>query len=220
MPAGKKHRFNQNWMHRHLNDPYVRKAQQKGYRSRAAFKLAEIDDQDKLIKPGMCIVELGAAPGSWTQVVRERLGYANHVLRGRVIALDMLPMEPLDGVSFLEGDFRELETLKSLQLLLHEGTCDLVISDMAPNLSGVASADSARMGDLIELSLEFSTTHLKAGGCLLVKSFQGSGFSQWVELFKREFKQVLIRKPKASREESSETYLLGKGLLPRESTCP
>jgi len=220
MPAGKKHRFNQNWMHRHLNDPYVRKAQQRGYRSRAAFKLAEIDDQDKLIKPGMCIVELGAAPGSWTQVVRERLGYANHALRGRVIALDMLPMEPLDGVVFVEGDFRDKATLEALQSWLPDGCCDLVISDMAPNLSGVASADSARMSDLIELTLEFSCMHLKTGGCLLVKSFQGSGFSQWVEAFKREFRQVLIRKPKSSREESAETYLLGKGLLPSESTSP
>ncbi len=220
MPAGKKPRFNQNWMHRHLNDPYVRKAQQKGYRSRAAFKLAEIDDQDKLIKPGMCIVELGAAPGSWTQVVRERLGFADHRLRGRVIAVDMLPIEPLDGIHFVEGDFREESTLKALQSVLPEGHCDLVISDMAPNLSGVAAADTARMGDLIELSLDFSKLHLKVGGCLLVKSFQGSGFSQWVESFKREFRQVLIRKPKASREESSETYLLGKGLLPRPSAIP
>ena len=215
MPAGKKHRFNQNWMHRHLNDPYVRKAQQKGYRSRAAFKLAEIDDHDKLIKPGMCIVELGAAPGSWTQVVRERLGFASQALRGKLITLDMLAMEPLDGVLSLVGDFREEATLRVLQEVLPDGGCDLVISDMAPNLSGVASADSARMGDLIELALEFSTVHLKTGGCLLVKCFQGSGFSQWVESYKREFQQVFIRKPKASREESAETYLLGKGLLPR-----
>jgi 23S rRNA (uridine2552-2'-O)-methyltransferase len=147
--------------------------------------------------------------------VRERLGFASQALRGKLITLDMLPMEPLDGVLSLVGDFREEETLQVLQKVLPDGGCDLVISDMAPNLSGVASADSARMGDLIELALAFSTVHLKTGGCLLVKCFQGSGFSQWVESYKREFRQVLIRKPKASREESAETYLLGKGLLPR-----
>jgi 23S rRNA (uridine2552-2'-O)-methyltransferase len=147
--------------------------------------------------------------------VRERLGFASQALRGKLITLDMLPMEPLDGVLSLVGDFREEETLQVLQKVLPDGGCDLVISDMAPNLSGVASADSARMGDLIELALAFSTVHLKTGGCLLVKCFQGSGFSQWVESYKREFRQVFIRKPKASREESAETYLLGKGLLPR-----
>jgi len=210
--AGKP-RFNANWMQRHLNDPYVRKAQQLGYRSRAAFKLAEIDDQDKLIRPGMCIVELGAAPGSWTQVVCERLGRFEGRVRGRIIAVDMLPMEALEGVESMLGDFREEHVIEKLEQMLARRPCDLVISDMAPNLSGVASADAARMADLVDLALLFAREQLRTGGCLLVKSFQGTGFSQQVEAFKRSFRRVHIRKPKASREESAETYLLGKGLI-------
>jgi 23S rRNA (uridine2552-2'-O)-methyltransferase len=208
-----KPRFNASWMQRHLNDPYVRKAQQGGYRSRAAFKLAEIDDQDKLIRPGMSIVELGAAPGSWTQVACQRLGRFEGRLRGRIIAVDMLPMEALEGVEFVLGDFREVHAIEKLEQLLVGRPCDLVISDMAPKLSGIEVADAARMADLVELTLGFARVQLRSGGCLLVKSFQGSGFSQQVEAFKRSFRKVHIRKPKASREESAETYLLGKGLI-------
>jgi 23S rRNA (uridine2552-2'-O)-methyltransferase len=208
-----KPRFKANWMQRHLNDPYVRKAQQQGYRSRAAFKLAEIDDQDKLIRPGMSIVELGAAPGSWTQVACQRLGRFEGRLRGRIIAVDMLPMEALEGVEFVLGDFREVHAIETLEQLLGGRSCDLVISDMAPNLSGVGVADAARMADLVELALGFAKQQLRSGGCLLVKSFQGMGFSQQVEAFKRSFRKVHIRKPKASREESAEIYLLGKGLI-------
>lgn len=199
------------WMQRHLSDPYVRKAQQMGYRSRAAFKLAEIDDQDRLIRPGMSIVELGAAPGSWTQVVCERLGRSRGRLRGRVIALDLLPMDGLEGVEFVLGDFREVPVLAQLEQSLAGRRCDLVISDMAPNLSGVAVADAARMDDLVDLALRFALEHLRPEGALLVKSFQGAGFSQQVEAFKRSFCKVSVRKPRSSREESAETYLLGRG---------
>lgn len=213
VPMPGKPRFNANWMQRHLSDPYVRKAQQLGYRSRAAFKLAEIDDQDKLIRPGICVVELGAAPGSWTQVLCQRLGRSEGRLRGRIIAMDMVAMDKLEGVEFVLGDFREAQAIEALENCLAGRRCELVISDMAPNLSGVAVADAARMADLVELALEFAKVRLRVGGCLLVKSFQGAGFSQQVEAFKRSFRKVHVRKPKASREESAEAYLLGKGLL-------
>jgi 23S rRNA (uridine2552-2'-O)-methyltransferase len=207
-----KNKFNKAWLAQHLSDPYVKLAQQRGYRSRAAFKLIEIDEQDKLIRPGMTIVDLGAAPGAWSQVLRERLVGPGGVLRGRIVALDILPMEPVADVEFLQGDFRETEVLERLERTLDGQAVDLVVSDMAPNLSGVEVADSARMADLIELAVDFAVHHLKPDGALLVKCFHGSGYSQLVELFKRHFVRVAPRKPKASRDKSAETFLLGRGL--------
>ena len=211
-----KNKFNKGWLDQHRNDPYVKKAQQMGYRARAAFKLSEILDQDKLIRPGMCVVDLGSTPGAWSQVVRERLHRAGPGggIAGRIIALDLLPMAPIADVEFIEGDFREQETLDRLEAVLNGQRPDLVISDMAPNLSGVEVADAARMADLIELAVEFTLQHMKPEGALLVKCFHGSGYSQLVELFKRVFVKVQVRKPKASRDKSAETYLLGRQIKP------
>lgn len=208
-----KNRFSQAWMHAHLNDPYVKQAQQRGYRSRAAFKLIEIDEQDHLIRRGMNVVDLGSAPGSWSQVLREKLAGPEGAVDGRIIAIDILPMEPVAGVEFLQGDFREDSVLAELEALMGEGQkLDLVVSDMAPNLSGVGAADAARMGHLAELALEFAQRHLKPQGALLIKCFHGSGYSQIVEAFKQVFVTVAPRKPKASRGKSAETYLLGRTL--------
>jgi 23S rRNA (uridine2552-2'-O)-methyltransferase len=205
-----KNRFSKAWMHAHLNDPYVKLAQQRKYRSRAAFKLLEIDEQDRLIRPGQTVVDLGSAPGSWSQVLREKLAGPGGTVNGRIVAIDLLPMEPVDGVAFLQGDFRDDAVLERLEALLEGRKVDLVLSDMAPNLSGVGLADAARMGHLAELALEFAARHLKPDGALLVKCFHGSGYSQIVEAFKRAFVTVAVRKPKASRAESAETYLLGR----------
>lgn len=210
-----KNRFSKDWMRRHLNDPYVRLAQQKGYRARAAFKLLEILDTEKLLKPGDIVVDLGAAPGSWSQVARERLVGPGGVLRGRVIALDLLPMEPIAGVEFFQGDFREDTVLEELERRLEGQQVDLVISDMAPNLSGVGAADAARIQHVCDLALEFSVDHLKPEGALIVKAFHGSGFSQIVQSFKSTFQRVVERKPKASRDASAETFIVGKGLKPQ-----
>ena len=209
-----KNRFSKAWMHGHLNDPYVKLAQQRHYRSRAAFKLLEIDEQDRLIRPGMTVVDLGCAPGSWSQVLREKLAGPGGTVNGRIVAIDLLPMEPVDGVAFLQGDFRDDEVLARFEAMLGGAKVDLVVSDMAPNLSGVGLADAARMGHLAELALEFAMRHLKPGGALLIKCFHGSGYSQIVESFKRSFASVAVRKPKASRAESAETYLLGRSPKP------
>jgi len=207
-----KNRFSKAWIHAHLNDPYVKLAQQRHFRSRAAFKLLEIDDQDRLIRPGMTVVDLGSAPGSWSQAVRERLARPGGGVDGRIVAIDLLPMEPVADVAFLQGDFRDDAVLAQLEALLAGARVDLVLSDMAPNLSGVGPADAARMGHLAELALEFSARHLKPEGALLVKCFHGSGYSQIVEAFKRTFVTVAPRKPKASRNQSAETYVLGRTL--------
>jgi 23S rRNA (uridine2552-2'-O)-methyltransferase len=208
-------------MHMHLTDPYVRQAQARGYRSRAAFKLLGIHEKDQLIKPGMTIVDLGSAPGSWSQVVREILSVKRgddpgKKVLGRIIALDILPMEPIADVEFIQGDFREEAVAKDLGDRLGGEKVDLVVSDMAPNLSGVESADAARVMHVCELALEFSLSHLKPEGALLVKTFNGSGYSQLVELFKRHFVSVSPRKPPASRAQSSETFLLGRRLKPQK----
>ena len=206
-----KKKFSKEWVQRHINDPYVKMAQQKGYRARAAFKLIEILDTEKLLRKGDIIVDLGSTPGSWSQVARERLVGEGGIIDGRVIALDILPMEPIAGVEFIQGDFREDEVLFQLKDLVGEKKVDLVISDMAPNLSGVSSADSARIEHIVELAVDFSLAHLKPEGALIVKAFHGSGFSQIVEMFKKHFKRVVERKPKASRDRSSETFIVGKG---------
>jgi 23S rRNA (uridine2552-2'-O)-methyltransferase len=210
-----KNKFNPQWMHMHLTDPFVRQAQAKGYRSRAAFKLLGIHERDRLIRPGMVVVDLGSAPGSWSQVARELLtvkgpeGKGRQV-KGRIIALDVLPMEPIADVEFIEGDFREEAVAQQLSGRLLGEQVDIVLSDMAPNLSGVESADAARVMHVCELALEFSARHLKPEGALLVKTFQGSGYSQLVERFKQQFSSVAARKPPASRAQSSETFLLGR----------
>lgn len=210
-----KKKFSKEWIHQHINDPYVKMAQQKGYRARAAFKLIEILDTEKLMRKGDIIVDLGSTPGSWSQVARERLVGEGGVINGRVIALDILPMEPIAGVEFIQGDFREDAVLDQLKALVGEQQVDLVISDMAPNLSGISSADSARIQHIVELAVDFATAHLKPEGALIVKAFHGSGFSQLVELFKRHFKRVVERKPKASRDKSAETFIVGRGLKGR-----
>jgi 23S rRNA (uridine2552-2'-O)-methyltransferase len=192
------------WMREHVNDPFVQRAQKEGYRSRAAYKLLEIDEHDHLIKPGMVVVDLGATPGGWCQVVAGKLGD-----KGRIIALDLLPLHPLPRVEFIQGDFREDSVLKQLEEMLEGQQIGLVISDMAPNMSGIDSADQARAMHLAELALEFALQHLKPGGVFLVKVFQGVGFEDYLKLMRGNFVKVVTRKPKASRDRSSEQYLLG-----------
>lgn len=211
-------KVNKAWLHDHLTDPYVRRAQAEGYRSRAAYKLAEIDETFHLLRPGQTVVDLGAAPGAWSQYLRRRLlsgddaGQGGKAPASTLIALDLLPMEPIEGVRFLQGDFREDAALQALEAALQGRAADLVVSDMAPNLSGVASADAARMADLVELAVDFAQRHLRPQGALVAKVFHGSGYSQLVERFKRSFRVVKPHKPAASRARSAETFLVGIGL--------
>lgn len=194
------------WMQEHLNDEFVKRAQKEGYRARAAYKLIEIDDKDKLIKPGMTIVDLGSTPGSWSQVAVQRIKG-----NGKIIALDILDMTGIAGVTFIQGDFREEAVLKLLEAALNNQAADLVIADMAPNISGVKDVDQAGAAYLTELALEFSSEWLKPGGNFLVKVFIGSGFDDIVKTMRQRFDKVVTRKPKASRDRSSEVYLLGLG---------
>ena len=211
-------KVNKAWLHDHLTDPYVRRAQAEGYRSRAAYKLAEIDETFHLLRPGQTVVDLGAAPGAWSQYLRRRLlsgddaGQGGKAPASTLIALDLLPMEPIEGVRFLQGDFREDAALQALEAAPQGRAVDLVVSDMAPNLSGVASADAARMADLVELAVDFAERHLRPQGALVAKVFHGSGYSQLVERFKRSFRVVKPHKPAASRARSAETFLVGIGL--------
>jgi 23S rRNA (uridine2552-2'-O)-methyltransferase len=208
-----KNKLNKNWLHDHINDPYVKLAQKEGYRARAAYKLKEIDETENLIKPGQVIVDLGCTPGSWSQYVRNKLaGKVGGGIHGTIIGLDMLPMEPIADVHFILGDFREEESVRQLEEVLAGRKVDLVLSDMAPNLSGIAVADAARIEHIIDLAIEFSQAHMKPTGSLLVKCFNGTGYSQLIENFRREFKTVTQKKPKASRDKSSEIFLLGKTL--------
>jgi 23S rRNA (uridine2552-2'-O)-methyltransferase len=193
-------------MMEHVNDPYVQLAKQHGYRARAAFKLQEIDDKDRLIRPGMVVVDLGAAPGSWSQIVAQRLSG-----RGSIFALDLLEIAPLAGVQFLQGDFTEDAVLDQFTALLDGRAVDLVLSDMAPNISGISNSDQARSIYLCELALDFCVQQLKPGGNFLVKVFQGEGFTEFRKAMGERFNSVLVRKPKASRDRSSEVYLLGLG---------
>ena len=211
----KSKKVNKAWLHDHVNDTYVKLAQKEGYRARAAYKLKEIDEQLGLIKPGHVVVDLGSSPGAWSQYVRRRLspdGAAVGQLNGVIIALDILPMEPIEGVTFLQGDFREEEVLARLQEAVQGRPVDVVVSDMAPNLSGVESVDAVRIAHLIELAVDFAVHHLKPEGALVVKLFHGGGYSQLVQLFKDTFRVVKPMKPKASRDKSSETFLVGMGL--------
>ncbi|QMT34867.1 RlmE family RNA methyltransferase [Neisseria wadsworthii] len=193
------------WLNEHVNDHYVHKAQKDGYRARAAYKLLEINQKDKLIKQGTVLADLGSAPGSWSQVAAKLVGSD-----GAVFALDILPMEPVEGVSFIQGDFREESVLQEFESLLGGRPLDLVICDMAPNMSGNSVTDQARSYYLCELALDFARNHLKTGGCFLVKVFQGAGYQEFTVQMKDVFQSVQVRKPEASRNRSSEIYLLGK----------
>lgn len=213
MPVSeKKLRSNPAWIRRHLTDPFVKKSVQEGYRARSVYKLTEIDDKDKILKPGMTVVDLGAAPGSWTQIVKERLSKGDGTVEGKIVAMDILPMDPIEGVHFLQGDFREQEAADNLTALLEGEKVDVVLSDMAPNLSGVAAADAARCLLLNELALDFARDNLKPSGTFVCKVFQGSGYSQYVEACKKLFKSVSVRKPEASRSSSAEVYIVAKVL--------
>lgn len=196
------------WMREHINDPFVQQAQKDGYRSRAAYKLLEIDERDHLIKAGMVVVDLGATPGGWCQVAANKVGD-----KGKVIALDLLPLSPLPRVEFILGDFREDSVLAQLEEKLAGKQIELVISDMAPNISGIDLSDQARSVYLAELALEFAVQHLKPGGAFLVKVFQGVGFEDYVKLMRKHFTKVASRKPKASRDRSNEVYMVGIGKI-------
>lgn len=211
----KSKKVNKAWLNQHVNDPYVKAAQKDGYRARAAYKLKEIDEQLGLIRPGDTVVDLGCAPGAWSQYLRRRLspgGAAAGQLNGTIIGLDLLPMEPIEGVAYIQGDFREDSVLAQLQQALQGRLADAVVSDMAPNLSGVDSVDAARIAHLIELAVDFAQHHMKPEGALVVKLFHGSGYNELVDLFKQTFKVVKPIKPKASRDRSAEIFLVGMGL--------
>jgi 23S rRNA (uridine2552-2'-O)-methyltransferase len=219
----KSKKVNKAWLNDHVNDPYVKLAQKEGYRARAAYKLKEIDEELRLIRPGQVVVDLGAAPGAWSQYLRRKFapkeagqgGAAVGQLNGTIIALDLLDFEPIEGVQFIQGDFQEEAVLAELEQALAGRPVDVVVSDMAPNLSGIASTDAARISGLIELAVDFAQNHLKPEGALVAKVFHGSGYSQLVDLFKAHFKTVKPIKPKASRDRSSETFLVGVGLKNR-----
>jgi len=216
----KSKKVNKAWLNDHVNDPYVKLAQREGYRARAAYKLKEIDEALGLIKPGQVVVDLGAVPGAWSQYLRRKFapraagvgGAAVGELDGTIIALDILPFEPIEGVQFIQGDIREEEVMAELEAALGGRAVDVVVSDMAPNLSGIDSADAARMAHLVELAIDFCTRHLTPQGALVAKLFHGSGYSQLIEVFKKTFRVVKPIKPKASRDRSSETFVVGIGL--------
>lgn len=212
---GKGKKLNKAWLHDHINDPYVKLANREGYRARAAYKLKEIDETFGLIKPGQLVVDLGCTPGAWSQYVRRRLspsGAAVGDLDGTIIGLDLLEMEPIEGVIFIQGDFREDAVLQQLEQALQGRPADVVVSDMAPNLSGIASADAARVEYLVELAIDFAQKHMKPQGALVAKVFHGGSYNDVVQRFKNAFQVVKPYKPKASRDRSSETFLVGLGL--------
>ncbi|MFT7235243.1 MAG: 23S rRNA (uridine2552-2'-O)-methyltransferase [Methylophagaceae bacterium] len=202
-----KSKSSNNWLREHFDDPYVKKAQKAGYRSRATFKLEEIDKKDKLIRPGMAVVDLGSSPGGWSDYALRKLGD-----KGTVVALDILAMTPLTGVHFIQGDFREDEALNELNLVLNSQLIDLVLSDMAPNITGVDSIDQPSSMYLVELALQFAIENLSKQGGFLVKVFQGEGFDAYLKTMRDSFQKVVTRKPDASRARSREVYLLGRGL--------
>jgi 23S rRNA (uridine2552-2'-O)-methyltransferase len=213
-------KVNRAWLHDHVNDTYVKLAQKEGYRARAAYKLKEIDEELRLIRPGQVVVDLGSAPGAWSQYLRRRFspaGAATGELNGSVIALDLLPMEPIEDITFLQGDFREDEMLARLETVLDGRPVDVVVSDMAPNLSGIPSTDAARVSLLVELAVEFALKHLRPEGALVCKTFHGSGYSEQVTLFRDNFRVAKVVKPKASRDKSAETFLVGVGLKARKA---
>ena len=214
----KSKKINKAWLHDHINDPYVRMAKRDGYRARAAYKLKEIDEELRLLRPGQVVVDLGCVPGAWSQYLRRKFapaGAAAGALNGTIIALDLLEFESIEGVQFIQGDFREEAVSAQLVAALDGKPVDVVLSDMAPNLSGIDVADGARIAHLVELAVEFCTLHLKPDGALVCKVFHGSGYSQLAKLFKDTFRVVKPIKPKASRDKSSETFLVGMGLKSR-----
>lgn len=210
----KSKQVNRAWINNHMNDPYVRQAQREGYRARAAYKLKEIDEELRLLRPGQVVVDLGAVPGAWSQYLRRRFapqGAAAGALDGTIIALDLLDFEPIEGVTFLQGDFREDGVLAALETALAGRPVDVVLSDMAPNLSGIPATDAARVSHLVELAVAFALSHLRPEGALVCKTFHGAGYQEQVRLFKSSFRVVKAIKPKASRDKSSETFLAGIG---------
>ncbi|HUD34810.1 MAG TPA: RlmE family RNA methyltransferase [Variovorax sp.] len=210
-------KVNKAWLNDHVNDTYVKLAAREGYRARAAYKLKEIDETLGLIRPGHLVVDLGSTPGAWSQYARRRLspgGAASGDLDGTIIALDILPMAPIEGVLFLQGDFREDDVLVRLEQAMDGRLADVVVSDMAPNLSGIASADAARISHLVELAVDFARRRMKPEGALVTKLFHGGGYAELTQLFKANFRVVKPFKPKASRDKSSETFLVGMGLKP------
>jgi 23S rRNA (uridine2552-2'-O)-methyltransferase len=211
----KKSHSSKQWLRRHVNDPYVQRSKRDGYRSRSAYKLTEIDERDKLLRAGMTVVDLGAAPGGWSQVLAKRVGAG-----GRVIAIDLLEMEPVAGVEFIRGDFAARKGLAAIEAALGAGGADLVLSDMAPNLSGIAISDQARCMELAEIARDFALSHLKRDGALLVKIFQGAGYDEYLLSLRRAFRKVVVRKPDASRDESAEQYLLACGLRAETKSVP
>ncbi len=211
-------KVNKAWLNQHVNDPYVRLAQKEGFRARAAYKLKEIDETLGLIRPGQAVVDLGSTPGAWSQYLRRRLspdGAATGQLQGSIVSLDLLPMDPIEGVLFIQGDFREDAVLAELERTLAErghSQVDVVVSDMAPNLSGIESADAARIELLVELAVDFAQQHLKPDGTLVAKVFHGGAYDHLIQRFRETFRVVKAVKPKASRDKSSETFLVGRGL--------
>lgn len=201
----KKHKRKQPWLDEHVNDVYVKKARKEGYRSRAVYKLQELIERERLLRPGMIVVDLGAAPGGWSQMAAKCVGD-----KGRIYALDILPMEPIDGVEFIQGDFQEQQVLDKMLDLMNGKKADLVISDMAPNITGMSAIDQPKAMYLAELALDFSRQVLVAGGNLVIKVFQGAGFDEYIEVLRRSFGKVVIRKPKASRSRSRESYVVAR----------
>ena len=216
----KSKKVNKQWLQDHANDPYVKLAQREGFRARAAYKLSEIDEQFKLLRPGQLVVDLGSTPGAWSQYIRRKFapkagaggGAAVGELNGRIVALDILEMEPIEGVTFIQGDFRDDDVLAKLNAAVNSEPVDVVVSDMAPNLTGVTVTDTARVAHLVELAVDFALQHLKPEGALVTKVFHGSGYSELVELFRANFRTVKSVKPKASRDKSAETFIVGFGL--------
>jgi 23S rRNA (uridine2552-2'-O)-methyltransferase len=205
----KKSHSSKQWLRRHVNDPYVQRSKREGYRSRSAYKLTEIDDRDKILKPSMVVVDLGAAPGGWSQVAAKRVG-----AKGTIVAIDLLPMEPVSGVTFVQADFSSETGLAAVQRELGGRKAGLVMSDMAPNLTGIAMSDQARTMALAELARDFALFHLQREGALLVKIFQGAGYDEYLKSLRQAFDKVVVRKPDASRDESAEQYLLARGVKP------
>jgi 23S rRNA (uridine2552-2'-O)-methyltransferase len=211
----KRSKSSKQWLKRHVNDPYVQRSKKEGYRSRSAYKLIEIDERDRILKAGQVIVDLGSTPGGWSQVAARHVGKG-----GTVVAIDLLEMEPIAGVEFIRGDFTRGSGLKALEETLAGRQADLVLSDMAPNMSGIAVSDQARAMDLAELARDFAVLHLKPGGGFLVKIFQGPGYDDYLKSLRRAFEKVVVRKPDASRDESAEQFLLARGLKDLKPALP
>ena len=203
----KKSHSSKQWLRRHLADPYVKRSKQEGYRSRSAYKLLEIDERDKLFRMGQVVVDLGSAPGGWSQVAVKKVGAS-----GAVVAIDLLPMEEIAGVAFVQADFTSRRGLEAFKATLGSRKADLVLSDMAPNMTGIPMTDQARSMELAEMARDFALLHLKRDGALLVKIFQGSGHDEYLKSLRQGFAKVLVRKPESSRDESAEQYLLARGL--------